>query len=547
MDEEEIESKKRESFLQPVQPDDLLYPFFECPPNEKESKIKNLEARAENYTFERVNEILLQPTHAYNVMREYCIGRKEEDTDSYQTDIPCFSTTKRPLMLIGQRGIGKTFSVIKLIIYLLKNTNYTPKMFIFKKNNMIEEIDVKGTTIYRETRYQMDTEHVNFLPSDIFIYDDIHYLCDSVIDNETDKTVLINLFKEMLDRVHSGKKVILISDATLSYYAEKINDEKFNRLIWKFGDHINKKVGYESYLKMKKEYDYLAKLMFDGPSDTALQNMIEDAGKRTDPLVWYFLSEMERTSRGIVNFLNEFSCKEITYKELFIKAYAIVKNSDLADKDKQIFFRLLAKGKVEVSDSFTKFFKAVKIFGTIDNLKRYIEDFESRKTEILPTLEKEMKRIKTYSHVKKRKQMDRYLEGLTMLLNTWKANTLTDIDYWDMLEEYEALLSILRMESASYQGNYSLFYGWKGNFKPLYNAILKMDKHLIHFLWNNHNLLKLYVVTYEGMGDEVFLYPFEVLRIAFQHCFEDSQYIQHYLEDSQYIDDMLKVSNKVKP
>jgi len=410
-----------------------------------------------------------------------------------------------PLVYIGLRGTGKTFRVRNAILNSIREKGMCVQMYIFRKNQVLEKMNPFNLAPEEEWRKWEQYKHlkrkIDKNPS-VVVYDDIHYLCDSVLEGKTDVSVLINLFNKI--RTTDGK-AILLTDSMLGRYAEQIGSDEFNELILDYGDYSHtymreriKKEGREALklkdkaIRIKNKSIYFHK----GLSDQALYKLIKKAGKDIDKFGWMFLRKMNATPRGVVNFVSLFEEDNITLNRIVEKAITMISSSDLLKNEAVRCITKLRERKMsnKTQSILLEIQKAKKIFDTFSYFQKYIEDFSERYPKIT-------KHMMSNKHP--------YMKFYNVDIKTFFALATP----WDVMERYASFLEQLRKSKATYYPSTNLYKGWKGNFKPAYDFLMKKNERVREIIWKD----------LEAYMSESF---FDVLEGVFYEQFAESSYLE---------------------
>ncbi|GAH15079.1 unnamed protein product, partial [marine sediment metagenome] len=159
-----------------------------------------------------------------------------------------------------------------------------------------------------------------FNKSSIIVFDDIHYICEEVINKNLSVDVLIALFKNILKTSKLKIPVIMISDEMISRYAGQINNDEIDELILMFGEvsfrkmHELPKNELRDYLNKR---DRLAKLELPPITYEEFESLFEFSNIATDNFVKKFLYEYSNGSpRGFATFASAFHSNKITIDDL---------------------------------------------------------------------------------------------------------------------------------------------------------------------------------------------------------------------------------------
>lgn len=395
------------------------------------------------------------------------------------------------LTVIGCRGTGKTFTIRARLMNLIREGS-DAKMYIFKKNNRLEELD-KYTLASKED-WKMPREG-----REIVIYDDIHYLCESVLRQETNVETLNRIFASIIEDFNNHKNVTLISDSTLGMYGELIKDDEFNEIILKYfgdfsheyiADKIQKK-GREN-IEYSKEFrniqlDSIGQKYFYGVenSHNSILDIIKSVGVEIDSNVLDFFYKMHVNPRGIVNCLRLLNERNLTYENLIKRTINIVENSDLKPKIKAEYVCVL-KHTEDISSWYKKMKlnrididKVKNIFGTYKEFEDYIYlwalNYVNIKKEFLRDYD-------NYIRYNSYRSMDKVIK----LRKSFEKNDI------NILVDYRSLLKKLKKNNEPYHGDDKVFIGWKGNYNKMYKSIKRLSKEEIDLLWKKQKIPDLY-------------------------------------------------------
>lgn len=373
----------------------------------------NLKPRAEDYTDKEVLEMKSYTYFPYNNFKK--------------------------LLIIGDRGIGKTFSIRHSLLTQKQNA----KLYVFRKNKKIELLYDEG--------------------NDIIIYDDIHYLCESVLQGETNIDVLLEIFRRICNEEN---KVILISDSPLCFYAEKLNSPEFNELIKNIGEYLN------SYKTDRSNVDFLARKEFGRISDAGVMDIAIGIDKKIDREILLYLLKMQITPREIINFINLFD-GDVTYKKVIEKSHA-------TDKDMNILNQQKIPCEVKERDVILNLSKKFKRY---EDFRGYIKYFENLRHDIINKFQSDIEILSTlYPHLFQKNKRSILSKKIIELLN--KKDILGIEEQWYLMDRYYKLLK--NMESkGKYKGDLNLFTGWKGNYYKQFKELKDLSVSERISLWSN--------------------------------------------------------------
>lgn len=204
-----------------------------------------LRDRAENYTFREIGSLEILNKELQNSLEIYLK-----------------SNLKHPLLVCGPKGYGKTHNILNLMNRCVKRSkNFIPAVFNYSQNSGIRLIH--PYRIASSNEWGRKLEHFSdFVEAEEIldranpiVLDNIHYACEDAINGKRKIKYITEFLQNMLSRVEEGKKFILISENDLSFYAARIRDVEFDRVLPKLGDY-NPKKRYQH----REEMDYMAKI-----------------------------------------------------------------------------------------------------------------------------------------------------------------------------------------------------------------------------------------------------------------------------------------------
>jgi hypothetical protein len=423
-----------------------------------------------------------------------------------------------PIIGLGQRGSGKTFETKNSALNYIKRGGI-PHMYIFKRNGKIEKLS--PFELADKEDWSKNEKPVDKKPK-IKIYDDIHYICESVIKGTTDISILIKLFEEIVEFHSLNGKVILLTDALIGRYADIIDNRQFDELIERLGVYSQ---NFLRALPHKECIELKSKQVtgnFSGyivtKSHNKMQNSIKKSDKDVDLSTWLFLEGKRITPRAIVNFINIFEGENITYSKVIKKAIERIINSDLSKKDASFYLKELSKSKRFNDTKLRDIQKAKYMFIYLSDFMRYCKEWftfgdknsyygETKLNLIEDSLRCNLEKIKKYDNV--------------------DASHILNYDADNMAAEYDKLLTRLRRVNAPYQPNHKIMARWKGNYSKAYRFLMKLDEKERQSIWDNP-------ANYLGIKNKI--HPFEIFYIVFGE----------QLKECFYFEDMLKVARNVK-
>jgi len=147
---------------------------------------------------------------------------------------------KHPLFMMGPKGYGKTFAVLKALNRLIREfPKWLPVMFVYKKSKVFELLPptfIAEPESWGERLSLFDSDIKTLVErADLLVMDDIHYRCEAIMDGEASLTIFIEDLKLILELVENGKKVLLVSEEPLAYYGDLIQDEELDEILAQYG------------------------------------------------------------------------------------------------------------------------------------------------------------------------------------------------------------------------------------------------------------------------------------------------------------------------
>ncbi len=150
------------------------------------------------------------------------------------------NSLKHPLFMMGPKGYGKTFAILKALNRLIREyPKFLPLMFVYKKSRVFELLPptfIAEPESWGERLSLFDSDIKTLVErADFLVMDDIHYRCEAIIDGEASLTIFIDDLKLILEFVEMGKKVLLVSEEPLAYYGDLIQDEELDEVLAQYG------------------------------------------------------------------------------------------------------------------------------------------------------------------------------------------------------------------------------------------------------------------------------------------------------------------------
>jgi hypothetical protein len=159
------------------------------------------------------------------------------------------------ILLIGNRGVGKTFTILKMARRFVKDTNnFIPLIYRFHGDDVVSLLSPEkyGSREEWGERYKYLSE----LPKElthpqkifeelegikdkkiIFTLDDVHFMFEGVMKRKIDLNYLIGILKSVRDLPAEASR-ILLSDDFLVNYAERFNNRELDEILFNFGEIV---------------------------------------------------------------------------------------------------------------------------------------------------------------------------------------------------------------------------------------------------------------------------------------------------------------------
>ena len=337
-----------------------------------------LEERAENLDFESLNELSSAQNLRYRLEDYFC------------------SDEKRPIFVLGPKGSGKTFQVMKALSETVyRNKEFVPAMFIFERSKKVELLDplkIASPEIWGERLelYSQDRKEL-LRSSNAIVVDDIHYICEAIVKKEFDPNKLIKFLKGVLDYVDAGKKAVLVSEDLVNFYTKDLGIKEFDELWPKFGLHPRPFCDdVKEWERFSDKIDYLAFREVSPYSYEEWCSLVANYGVDVQAPFDFVLYNLNPKPRAFVRFAKLFQPKaQIIIEDTKMKTLELLKGS--VNKKEYEFYEVLLDLPVLEGGTDIKYFN--KVLGAvkgIENLKKfervinYVENVCERAAKVLP-------------------------------------------------------------------------------------------------------------------------------------------------------------------
>lgn len=206
--------------------------------------------------------------------------------------------SRKPLVIAGARGIGKTL-IVRAALLEMDMISRT-KFLIYKKNRMFEELYSCGKN------------------PDILVIDDIHYIYDDYLDGNVSEDEFFEILEQALLAVKKLKRVIFIAEDTIGAYPFK--SMRFAE-ICKDIDMLYDSYDEPRYWIQAPNMDTICKT----------QGLIIQDKPTED-----FLKRVVRTPRSLINIAN--TCEDLRFGRLVTVARQRLYNIDNLDEFVEFHF-----------------------------------------------------------------------------------------------------------------------------------------------------------------------------------------------------------------
>ena len=254
--------------------------------------------------------------------------RAEDYTASQLVRMPIVNTTwvnkleyylfedprRAPQYLLGHPGYGKTLLTMRALNKgITERPDFLPLMLIYKRKGVIEALEperlaTKKVWGKRADFYKMYDWKELLKMANPIVVDDVHWACRAIIDGAYSADTFIDLLEQASVQAENGKKILLLSDGLLSFYSEKINNPRLDKLLPKFGsfrpDRVHE-LGYDYMMSV----DAAAFYEIEPFPKVLLWHIARNVGYNVDENVLDVLSEISPRPRAVIRLLKLFKSK----------------------------------------------------------------------------------------------------------------------------------------------------------------------------------------------------------------------------------------------
>ena len=200
--------------------------------------------RAENYTYEEFENKANLTNAFYRKSLEYLVNEWK----------------KKPVLIAGNRGMGKTYSLLMAFNNLVKDDVYAlPIMIVFKKNNKIELLNpysyASGKSWGEREKYLSLSMNELIKKATHIAFDDVHYIAEAIEKNPKIKDQILPIMKTIVG-IADDKPVLLLSETQLSSYEDGIDSIIYSDIVKKVGDYRSMGLGDFEGMSPKEQMDY---------------------------------------------------------------------------------------------------------------------------------------------------------------------------------------------------------------------------------------------------------------------------------------------------
>jgi len=127
------------------------------------------------------------------------------------------------LLILGPKGSGKTFLILKVLIDAVEaDDKLKPGFITYKYAGAPMAVKVRRGCFLPEEDFWRLIES-----EELIVLDDIHYICEDVARRKRSLRWLCTLLEHLESEVDLGKRVVLLSEEPLSSYSELFGVEEF--------------------------------------------------------------------------------------------------------------------------------------------------------------------------------------------------------------------------------------------------------------------------------------------------------------------------------
>lgn len=315
----------------------------------------DVKTRAEDYTI-------------YQYMDLNCYHSKlKENVESFLFQKGCASDGNNIRLLVGDKGTGKTFTILKVIYEAIGRLklDIKPLVYNFYSNNKIKRLI--GNDLSNDEREAIDE-------ADIIIFDDIHYIAEWIERNECDPEYFIDLLYDIVTTAlnNSDKRLIVVSNKYLSGFVDIFQSKKYNSIIRMFGqnahDEINRDIKYFNLLHFDHNFSY-----------DFYKNMVKEHDMNIPEMLIHLMDMKNVGARSIVRFKNKFG-RKITREDLVDVIVDRIDKMNLGNHSK--YYKFWVSGMPYVSFNLSNFVDDIWNYDSQMELQKFINFCEEATNHI---------------------------------------------------------------------------------------------------------------------------------------------------------------------
>jgi len=156
------------------------------------------------------------------------------------------------LLILGPKGSGKTFLILKVLIDAVEaDDKLKPGFITYKYAGAPMAVKVRRGCFLPEEDFWRLIES-----EELVVLDDIHYVCEDVARRKRSLRWLCTLLEQLESEADMGKRVVLVSEEPLSSYAELFDSEELRWIVEK----VRRYQAVEILPPTPVEWDMLAKI-----------------------------------------------------------------------------------------------------------------------------------------------------------------------------------------------------------------------------------------------------------------------------------------------
>lgn len=494
-----------------------------------------IKPRAENYTLDEIGGLKSVNQRLVYHLKDYLYMKRGH-----------------PMLLIGDRGLGKTFNIRKAATTMLdfdhkvkskadKQTysymfnyaesnyfnrhDFMPGMFIFKKSEKIEFLEPEKLSTEevwgkRLEAYKKDSIKDLLRVSDPIIFDDLHYMCESIIEGKLEPEVLTCFLSDVLKEVENGKNVLVVTDDMLSGYADIIQDPGLDRYLPAFGEirperlhprALKTEHERNEYWKERNSINRMSMLIMPPPVYSRFDLAYNESDVETQEPVRLFLSQNldAKTPRDFARFFGEFDdINDLLTTEKFVEtARNKIRAMKIKEREKKYYLALTELPMIYSEKQISNFKRALGNLGSYSTFRSYMKGMEENQKAVKDGIKQQIENIESVYPKMNDKLYKKYKDFKKHLKRR-------DSDFWYLVEEWQDIERGIKKGNESYKP-IKLIEIWDHSYIKTYEDTKKIEEkipqELIGSVWRH--MKDNYVEIgddYKSISKYVLTTPFEM-------------------------------------